>query len=67
MDQRDVCGGPNGNDSVGQQVPGWEDYNIDHDKSKLYNSLLKYANLEIATLQMISEPPLGFEIFKDLL
>lgn len=43
--------------------PGWE--NINDIRCKEYNNVLSYANIKIAVLNMIENPPLGFDIFKD--
>ena len=43
------------------QEPGWE--NCTEEKSNLYNFLIEYRTLEVAVLNMLDIPPLGFECF----
>ena len=48
-----------------QNEPGWE--NETGLKSKNYNIVLAYYNIEVATIQMIENTPPTFEIFKDIM
>uniref|UniRef100_A0A6C0IVG1 Ubiquitin-conjugating enzyme E2 Z n=1 Tax=viral metagenome TaxID=1070528 RepID=A0A6C0IVG1_9ZZZZ len=45
------------------QEPGWE--NCLEEKSNMYNFVISYRTLEVAVLNMLDTPPLGFECFKD--
>lgn len=48
-----------------QNEPGWE--NETGLKSKNYNIVLAYYNIEVATIQMIERTPPTFEIFKEIM
>ena len=48
-----------------QNEPGWEKEK--GDKCKIYNDMIEYFNLKVATIQMIREPPKGFEEFRDIM
>ena len=43
------------------QEPGWE--NCLQEKSNMYNFVIAYRTLEVAVLNMLDSPPLGFEYF----
>ena len=45
-----------------QNEPGWE--NEIGEKSADYNELLKYYNIKVAIVDMITNPTYGFEVFK---
>ena len=48
-----------------QNEPGFE--TVTGKKSKDYNNMLEHANIRLATLAMIKNPPPGFECFKEVL
>lgn len=48
-----------------QNEPGYE--KEDGIKSKNYNNVLSYYNIKLATMGMIKNPPLGYEVFKDIM
>jgi len=45
--------------------PGWE--NINDQRSLDYIKILKYSNLKVSLLNMIDNPPYGFECFKEVM
>ena len=45
--------------------PGWE--NINDSRCHDYNKVLSYSNIKIAVLNMLENPPLGFDVFKDIM
>ena len=47
--------------------PGWESVEITDNRCIQYNAILTYANLKIAILKMLQEPPREFEEFKDIM
>ena len=50
-----------------QNEPGWDNIKSNDLRSLNYNNILKYANVKIAILDMIENPPYKFDIFKDLM
>ena len=50
-----------------QNEPGWDNIEKNDIRSVNYNKVLKYANVKIAILDMIENPPYKFDIFKDLM
>jgi ubiquitin-protein ligase len=47
------------------QEPGWE--NTLQEKSSMYNLVIEYRTLEIAVLEMLENPPIGFEHFIEIM
>jgi ubiquitin-conjugating enzyme E2 Z len=45
--------------------PGYEKEN--GDKCRIYNEMVEYYNLKVATIQMIRDTPKGFEEFRDIM
>ena len=45
--------------------PGFENEN--GDKAKKYSSIINYYNIKTATLKLLESPPLGFEVFRDIM
>jgi ubiquitin-protein ligase len=45
--------------------PGFENEN--GDKAKKYSYIINYYNIKTATLKLLESPPLGFEVFKDIM
>ena len=47
------------------QEPGWE--KTPQEKSNLYNLVVGYRTLEIAVLEMLENPPIGFDNFMEIM